>query len=171
MGLAAFIRSNEHNIVAEWSAFARAYIPAAEKMDSGAVRNHSREILHFIARDLETPQTELERSQKAKGLGPRADGEDGGAAGSHGELRYLAGFDIVQVHAEFRALRASVLKLWTAAWVESNREWMTPPDIISDLMRFNEAIDQIVSESLARFLEKQGTPGQKGEKAGKSFTH
>lgn len=43
--------------------------------------------------------------------------------------------------AEYRALRASVLRLWAADQALSG-------DAIDDMMRFNEAIDQAVAESL-----------------------
>jgi len=56
--------------------------------------------------------------------------------------------------AEFRALRASVVKHWTT----------TNPTVagqqLEDLTRFHEAIDQAVSESLEQYtLEKTWTPG------------
>src|SRR5690606_15215745 len=45
----------------------------------------------------------------------------------------------------FRALRASVLRLWLA----ENGE--TSEDKVTDIIRFNEAIDQAIAESVARF--------------------
>ena len=71
MGLAIFIRSNEEAIVAEWQAFAQTYLPSAEHMDRSTLRDHVIGLLRFIADDLETPETESERSQKAKGQRPR----------------------------------------------------------------------------------------------------
>jgi hypothetical protein len=49
--------------------------------------------------------------------------------------------------SEFRALRASVLRLWTKA-----NGTLTGADI-EDLMRFNEAIDQATAESITRFAQ------------------
>lgn len=54
--------------------------------------------------------------------------------------------------SEFRALRASVIKLWRA-------EWSKTDNVLTDLLRFNEAIDQIMTESLARFTEKFNRSG------------
>ena len=56
-------------------------------------------------------------------------------------LRARSGFDINQLAAEYRALRASVLHLWMEA---------CKPDEISldDIVRFNEAIDQAIAESI-----------------------
>lgn len=53
-----------------------------------------------------------------------------------------------QMVSEFRALRASVTKLWCAQLVEP-----TDQDI-SDLIRFNEAIDQALTESISYYSRK-----------------
>src|SRR4051812_38061573 len=67
------------------------------------------------------------------------------AAETHGALRAEAGFTLGQMVSEFRALRASVIRLWRAA--------SGPPDAsaFEDLTRFNEAIDQALAESLTRY--------------------
>jgi signal transduction histidine kinase len=59
-------------------------------------------------------------------------------------LRAKSGFDIKQLASEYRALRASVLRLWTDT---------CPPDAsaLDDVMRFNEAIDQALAESIGFF--------------------
>jgi len=49
--------------------------------------------------------------------------------------------------AEYRALRASVIRLWSR-----DREAASPTDL-DDLTRFNEAIDQSLAESITRFTE------------------
>jgi hypothetical protein len=54
MALAEFIRSKEEAIVAEWDAFAQAYLPSAAHMDRSARRDHIVGLLRFIANDLET---------------------------------------------------------------------------------------------------------------------
>jgi K+-sensing histidine kinase KdpD len=56
--------------------------------------------------------------------------------------------------AEFRALRASVIKLWRADWANTETG-----DILPDLLRFNEAIDQVMAESLSRFTDKVNHSG------------
>lgn len=152
MRLAAFIRSNENEIVAAWEEFAQQYLPAAVHMDRVALRDHIVGLLRFIADDLETPETERERSAKAKGQGPKGGGANDSAAETHADLRFTGGFDTVEMLSEFRALRASVTKLWRAAWDE-------PEDIIPDLLRFNESIDQVMTESLSRYTEKLNYAG------------
>ena len=154
MGLAQFIRSNEEAIVAGWEEFARTYLPSAQHLDRAAIRDHIIGLLRFIADDLETPETERERSEKAKGQGPEGEGKHGIAASTHADLRFEAGFDTIEMIAEFRALRASVIKLWRG-------EWSKIDDVLPDLLRFNEAIDQIMTESLYRFVDKLNNSGNK----------
>lgn len=149
MELAAFIRSKEEAIIAEWEAFAQTYLPSAAHMDRAALRDHITALLRFIANDLESSQTERERSEKAKGQGPKDGGAHDSAAETHADLRFTGGFDTVEMIAEFRALRASVIKLWRAEWAKTETV-----DILPDLLRFNEAIDQVMTESLSRFTNK-----------------
>jgi signal transduction histidine kinase len=152
MGLAAFIRSNENAIVAAWEAFAETYLPSAGHMDRPALRDHIIGLIRFIAHDIETHETERERSEKSKGQGPIEGGVDDSAAETHADLRFTGGFDTVEMIAEFRALRASVIKLWRVEWAKTE-------DILPDLLRFNEAIDQVMTESLSRFTEKLNHSG------------
>lgn len=149
MELAAFIRSNEEAIITEWEAFAQTFLPSAAHMDRSALRDHIMGLLRFIANDLETSQTERERSEKAKGRGPKEGGARDSAAETHADLRFTGGFDTVEMISEFRALRASVIKLWRAEWSKSETG-----DILPNLLRFNESIDQIMTESLSRFTNK-----------------
>jgi signal transduction histidine kinase len=149
MDLAAFIRSKEEAIVAEWEAFAKTYLPSAAHMDRVALRDHVIGLLRFIANDLETSETEGERSEKAKGQGPKEGGAHDSAAETHAALRFTGGFDTIEMISEFRALRASVIKLWRAEWSK-----VETSEILPDLLRFNEAIDQVMTESLARFTQK-----------------
>jgi len=149
MELAAFIRSNEDVIVEEWEAFAHAYVHSAAHMDRSALRDHIKGLLRFIADDLETPETERERSEKAKGQGPKAGGALDSAAETHAALRFTGGFDTIEMISEFRALRASVIKLWRSEWARADAS-----DILPDLLRFDEAIDQVMTESLGRFTQK-----------------
>jgi signal transduction histidine kinase len=49
--------------------------------------------------------------------------------------------------SEFRALRASVLRLWSEAQNEFDRA------SVDDVTRFNEAIDQLLAESITRYAQ------------------
>jgi signal transduction histidine kinase len=69
------------------------------------------------------------------------------AAQTHAVLRAQGGFDINQLVSEYRALRASVLRLW----IDANS--FEDPDA-EELIRFNEAIDQAIAESVGHFHAK-----------------
>lgn len=145
--LADFIESNSEPILADWVAFARTCGPVAAAMDLDALRDHALDMLKTIVADLRTPQTKTEQSDKSKGNADHAEDEPETAAEVHGAGRAGSGFTIGEMVAEYRALRASVIRLWTA-----EKGTLTGADF-EDLMRFNEAIDQSTAESVTRYTE------------------
>ena len=83
------------------------------------------------------------------------------AAQTHAVLRARSGFDINQLVAEYRALRASVLRLWTD---QSPLE----KSGVDDMIRFNEAIDQAIAESVGFFhraVERVSQPAARDARA------
>jgi signal transduction histidine kinase len=144
MRLADFILQEMQVIIAEWETFAATLLPAAAGMTPLALRDHAQEILQAVARDLNRPQTRREQSEKSKGRSPTVPGAQETAAQTHAVLRARSGFDIKQLVAEYRALRASVLRLWLDAIP-------LEPTAVEDVIRFNEAIDEAIAESVAHF--------------------
>jgi RsbT co-antagonist protein rsbRD N-terminal domain len=110
MRLAAFIRDNSKEIIAEWENFARTLVPASEGMSPLSLRNHIHYILAFIADDIDSVQDEAEQVRKSHGEKPK-DKMDS-VAEIHAALRQAGGFNLDQMVSEYRALRASVVKLW-----------------------------------------------------------
>jgi len=145
--LADFILADMENILVEWEAFAASQLPAASAMDSLELRDHAEEILKAVAKDIVQPQTPEEEGAKSRGQGRKSAAATETAAQTHALLRSRSGFDINQMTAEYRALRASVLRRWAAACGPA------APDV-QDVIRFNEAIDQAIAESVARFAEQ-----------------
>lgn len=138
MGLAEFIDAERVTIVQEWEAFARSLLPEASGMTAVELRDHADEILSAIVRDMRSRQTVAEQAEKSKGRGAAQHlGEMGKL---HAALRIEFGFKIGQMVAEYRALRASVLRLW-----DKNG---TDPGGVT---RFNEAIDEALTEAVDRF--------------------
>ena len=135
--LAAFIEQNTGEIVAEWEAFACTLLPAAATMTPLALRDHAEQILQAIASEI--------RSGDA-GAEPRSSVST--AATMHGALRHLSGFNLLQLGSEYRALRASVIKLWRA---HLSKEHQGPLD---DLARFNASVDRTLAESTASFADE-----------------
>lgn len=142
--LSQFIREFTTEIIEQWCRHAADCMPAAGNMTPEELRNHVRELLLWVAEDMESPQTAREQRQKSVGLQVRLSPLDTAAEG-HAKLRVNSGFTLEQVVGEFRALRASVLRLRAA----------TLPSVeqldIEEITRFNESIDQMLSESVARY--------------------
>lgn len=145
MRLADFILQSIEPILQKWEAFARTMTPAANGMDSAELRDHAEQMLRTIAADLQTSQTDEARVSKSKGEAPDSDNVT--SAETHAEVRHSSGFTIGQMIAEYRALRTSVLMLWMPP-KEVNRA-----DEIADILRFNEAIDQALAESVVTYTD------------------
>ncbi|MFM9428239.1 signal transduction histidine kinase [Variovorax sp. GrIS 2.14] len=143
MRLADFIDQNIETIVFSAEEFARTLDPAARHLDAEALRDHMPMILQAVAVDLRAPQTRPAQQLKSLGQQQRPQGAPESAAQTHAQLRAKAGFDIEQLVAEYRALRASVLRLWLGEASHFD------DDASDDVVRFNEAIDQAVAESVA----------------------
>ena len=147
MKLSRFITSNMEEILKEWEAFARTVQPQPGLMSDKALRDHGRQIVEEIARKIEINETASETDRKSKGLAPDAD-STASAAGVHGTVRQESGFTMLQLIAEYRAMRASILKLWMPTIRKIT-------DVTSqDMLRFNEAIDQALAESAVTFSEQ-----------------
>ena len=144
MRLFDFILSDMEGILAEWEVFAAAQLPAAANMQSLELRDHAEDIMKAVALDMRQPQSSGEQSEKSKGLAPRLRGSPETAAETHALLRERSGFNINQMIAEYRALRASVLSRWAKAYKPADTD-------LQDMVRFNEGIDQAIAESVAFF--------------------
>lgn len=147
MRLADFIENNSEAILAEWVSFAAASGPAGATMDLEALRDHAHAMLKEIVDDLRTPQTKAEQTEKSKGTSDSDPATPDTPAEVHGAGRAASGFTLSEMVSEYRALRASVIRLWTKQCGS-----LTGADL-EDLMRFNEAIDQATAESLTRFTQ------------------
>ncbi|HEX8521566.1 MAG TPA: HAMP domain-containing sensor histidine kinase [Tepidisphaeraceae bacterium] len=156
MRLADFILENIELILVEWEAFARSVWPGGE-MDPLELRDHAKDILAATAWDMKSAQTTLQQSNKSRGQAGESDAGAGAGAASaridgasdvHAVGRVRSGFDLMAVIAEYRALRASVIRLW--------RESRPSPDLrdLEDLTRFNESIDQSLTEAVRSYTHR-----------------
>jgi len=146
MRLAEFIDKEMESILAEWEAFARTLLPASGGLDIAALRDHAEQILRTAARDLRSHQSPSDQAAKSRGEDSRPRPEAETAAETHGLLRATSGFTLRQLVAEYRALRATVLRLWADQEGHGSN-----PHMLVDMTRFNEAIDQAVAESVDFF--------------------
>lgn len=151
MRLADFISANVEPILVEWEAFARSIWPhAGATADPAEARDDAEDILRATVLDMQSEQTGAQQAEKSKGAGEAEDQGRGlpRASSSHGRGRVTSGFDLGAVVAEYRALRASVLRLW--------RESGPAPDLrdVDDLTRFNESIDQSLTHAVGSYAQQ-----------------
>lgn len=150
MRLAHFIAGNSEPILMEWESFARGLLPGAN-MTIVELRDDAASILRSIARDMEQQQSPEQQASKSKGNdgagGAASDALDDASA-LHGEERAGSGFHITDVIAEYRALRASVLRLWTRHATDLDQ------DDVDDIIRFNESLDQSLTNAVESYTER-----------------
>lgn len=146
MKLAKFITKDMDGILDEWIAFAST-IPAAAALSRKALRNDARAILSRIAAEMEQQQSEEVRAAKSRGTEDMPGAGRDSAAQSHAGARLLEGFTLPDMVSEYRALRASVVRRWTA---------QESPDAksLDEITRFHEGIDQALTESTIRFTDR-----------------
>ena len=111
------------------------------------LQDHARPILEAVAADLRTAQSVEEQARKSMGLAPVPFPARETAAETHAVLRAKSGYHIRQLVAEYRALRSSVLSLWADASSPTGAD-------LQDVIRFGEAIDQAVAESVPTSARK-----------------
>src|SRR4051794_5434702 len=148
MRLADFILSNVEPILVEWEAFARSISPGAT-MNKLALRDHAADILRATARDMMQWQSATQQSDKSKGHGDAGRKSDrlNGASAVHAVERVGSGFDLMEVVAEYRALRASVIRLWRESAPDADER------DLADVTRFDEAIDQSLTKAVSSYTE------------------
>jgi signal transduction histidine kinase len=144
MKLSHFIKAHIDSIVADWEDFARS-LPAGRSMTRLALRDHGREILLTIAAEMDRPKSDHDRTSQAEDI-DAASRPTRTPAAEHGALRQTAGFDLVELFGEFRALRTSVMLSWKRSVGDPATH-----DSLDEVMRFNEGMDKALAESVQRY--------------------
>ena len=139
MSLSGFIRSHHEEIISEFAHFAKTLMPPGLEMTDTELRDHAEAILTAVVQDMSIAQSPEEQSLKSRGRGAAKTMEPSGTL--HADDRIQHGFTFGAVLSEFRALRATVLRLYEKSG-ESD---------LTDVRRFNEAIDEAMTESMDRF--------------------
>lgn len=132
-GLPDFIRANSEQVLGEWENVARA-LAGEEAMDVAARRDHAQEMLTAIANALDVPRSDAPwqttpTAVQAKGPGAA-----------------ISGIIVEHIVSEFRALRASVLHLWSVQQSHANSA------DLHVLTQFNVAVDQAMAESISMYV-------------------
>ena len=148
MRLADFIEANIEPILAEWEAFARTIWPGAAA-DPATLRDDAEGMLHATVADMKSNQSEEQQSDKSKGN--EGDGPDAVRVNrvsvAHAVGRVRLGFELTALIAEYRALRASVIRLWRESVPDAD------PDDLYDVTRFNESIDQSLTQAVVAYTQ------------------
>jgi signal transduction histidine kinase len=142
MSLSEFIRAHHEKIIRDFSAFAKTLMPPGAEMTEAELRDHASEMLTAVVDDMHLHQTPEEQHHKAQGRGSARTMEASGRL--HAIDRIQHGYPSEAVLAEFRALRASVLRLYEDSGVLD----------LSEVRRFNEAIDEALMESMRQFARE-----------------
>lgn len=145
MRLSDLIRDRKEAILEDFEQFARTHTSPGTSMDIEALRDHASGMLDTFAREMEEPQTDAEQKRKSKGDAGAEDDDGSTAAEEHGVDRARRGFSLDETFAEYRALRASIMKYWTEAGTGSGEPKF------EDIVRFNEAIDKAIAESIHEY--------------------
>lgn len=147
MKLSNFLIDHNDEILLEWDRFAEEISTLGCDVSRQALRDHAQQLLVAIANNIEVVQSKKTQTRKSKGQLQAPDDLDK-AACVHGKLRHIGGFHLKEVASEFRALRASVLRLWLPSIKEMTHE------LAYEMTRFNEAVDEALSESINTFSDQ-----------------
>lgn len=145
MQLHEYIANNMQSIMLEWEKFTKT-LPPGKHMGVDGLRDHAQKILEAIVRDMANPQSDDEQESKSKGGEKNATLQK--SAQMHVSTRLLDGFDFDQIVSEYRALRASVIRLWM------DRIESADMDSLYQLTRFNEGMDQSLTYVIKEFSEQ-----------------
>lgn len=142
MSLPEFIRGHHEEIIREFAAFAKTLIPPGVEMTDAKLRDHAKEMLTAVVQDMQLRQTPEEEHHKSHGRGSARTMEASGRL--HAADRIAHGYTFQAVLAEFRALRASVLRLYEKPGASD----------LTEVRRFNEAMDEALTESMQQFASE-----------------
>jgi signal transduction histidine kinase len=143
MRMPDFIESNIEPIIEDWEAFAGRQRPSAVGLNREERRDLAVQILQSVAQDMRISQSEEVRHEKSLGERPLKEPTPvARTARGHAAERLALGFTLNQLVAEYRALRASVVRRWRDEIGEVRG------GEVEELTRFNEAIDESLTEAV-----------------------
>jgi hypothetical protein len=131
-----FIEKNREAILQEWDSFAQS-LDFERTMSPETQRDHAEQMLDAIANDMRTTESLVEKELKGKGLSPDNSPALKTAGHEHAIARLAEQFSLSELVSEFRAIRASVLRLWA-------RQHPNAAEHLNDIVRFNESLDEIL---------------------------
>ena len=145
MRLCEFISTYANRILREWEEFVKTLGGTA--LPGWVFQAHGARILQLIAENIEGPQLSPVQTPEAKRGGGSRSIER--VAAVHVDLRIESGFDVAQIIAEYRGLRACILRLWRECDPDGFAQgaW--------EITQFTEAIDQGVAATVAIYQKRE----------------
>lgn len=144
MRLADFIEADLPGLIDDWTRYALALSQEDSQLTEKQLRNSAAEILAAIATDMRERQSAAQQETKSRGDKDVLNSHFDRVARLHAEDRLSHGFSINDVVAEFRSLRATVLRHWQKTSSTGTAQF-------EEMIRFNEAIDQVLAESVRHY--------------------
>jgi signal transduction histidine kinase len=149
MSLPDFIEANLDALVEDWTEFAAQLIGQGEQLTVDQLQNTARQMLQRVAADMRLSQSGDLQKAKSRGESGGGTADVTNAALGHADDRREHGFTLDHLVAEFRALRATVLRRWQQTPLDM-------PGALEEMVRFNEAIDQLLTESVRQYSLRVG---------------
>lgn len=140
MRMADVIDSNMDDILKAWDACVASECVSAVNPITGP--DHRPDILRTITQTLRQPQTLKDTFAQSPADSSTAET----SAEMHGRMRAENGFSITQIVSEYCALRATVMRVW-----ETRNTTLCDATAIQDVARFNQALDQAITQSVDYF--------------------
>ncbi|RZS85801.1 sensor histidine kinase [Pigmentiphaga kullae] len=137
MRLADFIDANLDLLLSDWRNFARQLDLRRSAVSEHALQTSARSLLRQLAAELRAGPQGTDNGEAAHGVTRQAH--------VHARNRLRAGFTLTEMVAEFCALRANILERWGRETDEMGT------DAREDLVRFNQALDLALKESISRY--------------------
>ncbi|MCM2493017.1 sensor histidine kinase [Burkholderia glumae] len=147
MSLSAFIETHIEALIDDWARHAASLHQGRSRLSFTELRDSARRILIEVAANMRKAQTAAQQEDKARGAKRELDQALDAVSVLHADDRLAQGFDLNEVIAEYRALRASVLRRWEPGPLAG-------PQALQEMIRFNEAIDQGITESVRQFSRR-----------------
>ncbi len=147
MTLSEFITHNLEPILAAWEQDAKK-IPPAASLGREALRNSLDRLLQAVARDMAQEQSPELREARSKGLAEAPELDRDSPSEAHAAARLIDGFGIDHLVAEYRALRATIVRLWVR---EGGHQSV---DAASEVTRLNESLDEVLIRSVHLYSRK-----------------
>ncbi|MBI0328314.1 sensor histidine kinase [Burkholderia plantarii] len=147
MSLSVFIETHIEALIDDWARHAASLVQGRSRLSTTELRNSARRILVEVAANMRKAQTAAEQVDKSHGAKRELDRALDSVSVLHADDRLAQGFDLNEVIAEYRALRASVLRRWEQSGAAG-------PLAFQEMIRFNEAIDQGITESVRQFSQR-----------------